>query len=169
MLEKYSVFFYTAGIRAYGKMVVKIIKAQLLANVDESDARMRAMIERTCREEHLIARDDKGRFESKATAADQNAGMGGDSTFKVKNVFKSLKTLAGDNDTIFAILDDRDDFWFDEETGCPPENLLKLPAYFFHDSAASILPTQGPLAPLHFDLSRKYDFDLTLLTYAKFL
>ena len=58
--------------------------------------------------------------------------VGGDSTFSLKNCGKSLKTLAGDNDTIFAVLDDRDDFWQDEEG--IPDNLLKVPAYFYHET-----------------------------------
>jgi len=33
-------------------------------------------------------------------------GYGGDSTLRI-NTFKSLKALAGDNDQIFVILDDR--------------------------------------------------------------
>ena len=49
------------------------------------------------------------------------------------NVFKSLKALAGDNDNIFLILDDRDDLWRSEETGEVPGNLLLVPAFFFHE------------------------------------
>lgn len=58
-------------------------------------------------------------------------GGGGDATLHM-NVFKSLKALAGDNDHIFLILDDRDDLWRSEETGQVPDNLLLIPPYFFH-------------------------------------
>ena len=60
-----------------------------------------------------------------------NGGVGGDSTLR-KNIFKSLKALAGDNDSIFVILDDRDDPWFNEFTNKIPDNLLKIPPYFYH-------------------------------------
>jgi len=61
------------------------------------------------------------------------------------NVFKSLKALAGDDDSLFVIIDDRDDPWFieeiNEETGIrmivTPKNLLKIPAYFYYDDKNS--------------------------------
>jgi hypothetical protein len=49
-----------------------------------------------------------------------------------KNIFKSLKALAGDDDSIFVILDDREDPWFNEATKTIPDNLLKVPGYFYH-------------------------------------
>lgn len=55
---------------------------------------------------------------------------GGDSTLKMKNVFKSLKSLTGGNDRIFVVLDDREDPWYEEEGGIPL-NVLRIPAYFF--------------------------------------
>jgi hypothetical protein len=42
------------------------------------------------------------------------SASGGDATLKLHNVFKSLKALAGDNDKIFVILDDREDVWVNE-------------------------------------------------------
>ena len=56
---------------------------------------------------------------------------GGDATLR-KNIFKSLKALAGDNEKIFVILDDRDDVWLNEFGQLPP-NLLKIPGYFYHN------------------------------------
>ena len=53
-----------------------------------------------------------------------------------------------------------------------PENLLKIPAYFYHSDAKPFvdrMAKQNPLQYLHYDLSRRYDLDLTLLTYARFL
>lgn len=41
-------------------------------------------------------------------------GAGGDATLGM-NIFKSLKALAGDNDRIFVILDDREDLWQDRQ------------------------------------------------------
>ena len=67
----------------------------------------------------------------KDSNAYRGAMGGGNATLKM-NVFKSLKALAGDNDNIFLILDDRDDIWRSEETGQPPDNLLVIPPYFFH-------------------------------------
>lgn len=131
---------------------------------------MTQIIEQTFRGEKLVARDDVTRYSSvkqEEMAASNSAG--GDSTFKLKNTYKSLKTLAGNNDSIFAILDDRADFWFDENTGRAPKNLLKLPAYFFHDQVFHHVQQQGGLSMLHFDLSRSFELDPTLLTYSLFL
>jgi hypothetical protein len=62
----------------------------------------------------------------------------------IKNVFKSLKALAGNNDRIFVILDDREDLWFiQDDTTDPisfyqrginkvPKNLIKIPPFFYH-------------------------------------
>lgn len=114
LLEKYHVFFYTAGIRVYGKLVVEIIKSHILAFLGDSDPRMAQIVETTCRDEHIIARDDKDRYKSAQQRTNENAGnagAGGDSTIRLRNTFKSLKTLAGDNDSIFVILDDRIDVW----------------------------------------------------------
>ena len=65
-----------------------------------------------------------------ALSSQQN-GFGGDSTLR-KNIFKSLKALAGENESIFVILDDREDPWFNEVTKTIPDNLLKVPGYFYH-------------------------------------
>ena len=43
-------------------------------------------------------------------------GVGGDSILK-RNIYKSLKALAGNNESIFVILDDREDVWLNEITG----------------------------------------------------
>ena len=94
-------------------------------------------------------------------------GMGGDATLKM-NVFKSLKALAGDNDNIFLILDDRDDLWRSEETGLPPTNLLLIPPYFFHSIHA--LPRKlSHLLQLYFNISFNFDVDLTLISFKNLL
>lgn len=94
-------------------------------------------------------------------------GAGGDSTLRL-SVFKSLKALAGDNDHIFLILDDRDDLWRSDETGRIPENLLLIPPYFFHQIHAHP-KSQNHLIGLFFNTARCHDSDLTLLTFKEFL
>lgn len=92
---------------------------------------------------------------------------GGDATLQMKNVFKTLKALAGDNEKIFVILDDRDDVWKDENK-MVPINLLKIPDYsFFHHT-----PHGGGdehFRKMYFNIANKYDLDLTLLTFQTFL
>lgn len=39
---------------------------------------------------------------------------GGDATLNIKNFTKSLKDLAGGDDSVFAIIDDRSDVWQQE-------------------------------------------------------
>ena len=56
---------------------------------------------------------------------------GGDSTLKIKDVFKSLKALAGDHEDIFVILDDRGDVWLNE-FNTVPQNLIRIPPYFYY-------------------------------------
>ena len=51
---------------------------------------------------------------------------------KLNYTHKTLDALAGVDDKIFVILDDRDDVWL-KEGYLPSENLLKIPAYFYHD------------------------------------
>lgn len=40
--------------------------------------------------------------------------MGGDSTLKIKHFLKNLSALAGGDDSIFIIFDDRFDVWSEE-------------------------------------------------------
>ena len=80
-------------------------------------------------------------------------GVGGDSTLNI-NVFKSLKALAGENESIFVILDDREDVWFDEISGKTPENLLKVPPYFYHNHNLNF---RKDIDRLFFDLCRNFD------------
>jgi hypothetical protein len=65
----------------------------------------------TFKSERLIARDDQDRFLGSSEKTEGSmGGAGGDATLGM-NIFKSLKALAGDNDRIFVILDDREDLW----------------------------------------------------------
>ena len=45
-------------------------------------------------------------------------GAGGNSTLNM-GIFKTLKALAGDNDRIFVILDDREDIWTQYDGSIP--------------------------------------------------
>ncbi len=76
----------------------------------------------------LIGRDDHERFESfhDMTEDERNLqkflklnkhcfqGEGGDSTINMKDFTKSLSNLAGGDDSIFAIIDDRYDVWLQD-------------------------------------------------------
>ncbi len=65
-------------------------------------------------------------------------GIGGDSTLHLKSFVKDLSALAGGDDSIFIVIDDRFDVWT-EETKLPDgtiqrrvcENLLMIPPYFY--------------------------------------
>jgi len=50
---------------------------------------------------------------------------------------KNLDALAGGDDKIYVILDDREDVWL-EETGHPSPNLLKILPYYFHEEKQSL-------------------------------
>ena len=43
---------------------------------------------------------------------------------------KTLSDLAGGDDRIFVVIDDRDDVWLKSD-GRPLENLIKVPAYYY--------------------------------------
>lgn len=84
-----------------------------------------------------------------------------------KNIFKSLKAFAGDNDKIFVILDDRDDVWLNDQ-GHLPFNLLKIPGYFYHDIQGITTNFQG-IQRLLFNIAKSCDLDLTLITFKNYL
>ena len=75
--------------------------------------------------ERLITRDDGDRFKSKKKSIEEmqelyyqeleaNNSLGGDSTLNIKHFMKSLSSLAGGDDSIFLIIDDRFDVWTEE-------------------------------------------------------
>ena len=45
---------------------------------------------------------------------------------------KTLDSLAGGDDKIYVILDDREDVWLQED-GIPSANLIKILPYYFHE------------------------------------
>ena len=44
----------------------------------------------------------------------ESGGMGGDATLMLKNFIKNLSALAGGDDSIFIVIDDRVDVWTEE-------------------------------------------------------
>lgn len=59
VLPHFQIFFYTAGIRNYGRLILEVLKNHITKNVDVS---LKNEIENTFRPERLIARDDNSRF-----------------------------------------------------------------------------------------------------------
>ena len=57
MMENYQIYFYTAGIRAYGKLIMSIIKDV----IGEDDTLKESLIQ-TFKDDRLIGRDDNERF-----------------------------------------------------------------------------------------------------------
>ena len=60
VLPHYQVYFYTAGLRDYGKLVMTIIKS-LIGKVDQN---LEGAMTQTFKDHRLIARDDNERFQS---------------------------------------------------------------------------------------------------------
>ncbi len=87
---------------------------------------------------------------------------------KLNYTHKTLDALAGGDDKIFVILDDRDDVWL-KEGYLPSENLLKIPAYFYHDDKQQDLVQKAWFEKMIRDCWKTFDFDLTLLIYLKHL
>ena len=84
--------------------------------------------------------------------------------FKLNFINKTLDALSGGDDKIFVIIDDRDDVWLNK--GRQSQNLLKIPAYYYHNERES--------KPKWFELMIKqcwqaYDLDITLLVFLKYL
>lgn len=72
--------------------------------------------------ERLIGRDDSRKFDNLTEEETMKlkymsmigaggGGIGGDSTLNIKSFMKSLNSLSGGDDSIFAIIDDRFDVW----------------------------------------------------------
>ena len=79
---------------------------------------------------------------------------------------KTLDALAGGDDKIYVILDDREDVWL-EDDGTPSANLLKIPPYYYHEEKLQ--------APANWSEQRlracavAFDLDITLLVFLKLL
>ena len=60
-MKRYQIFFYTAGIRKYGLLIMEVIKDLIPQSKDQPRSDQVAF-ERTFSEDRLIARDDGDRF-----------------------------------------------------------------------------------------------------------
>lgn len=90
----------------------------------------------------------------------------------MKSFLKSLSNLAGDDDSIFAIIDDRSDVWLREKRPGKFEvcaNLVQIPAYYFWEN-----PLEPERETIGYKkeilrVGREYDLDLSLLLHLRFL
>lgn len=65
VMPKYEIFFYTAGIRIYGLLILDVIKSLIQDQVKERDDKeFKEFISQSFKGERLIARDDQERFQS---------------------------------------------------------------------------------------------------------
>jgi len=172
----YDIHFYTAATRRYGEFILELLKHEVTrhdAGTTEDKAHVKAKhkkIEACLTRNRLITRDDKDRFSqgdiTKSEAElenlrraerivlnQTNGATGANIQQAIENEFlklnfcrKTLDALAGGDDTLFVILDDRSDVWQTEKKSnllsnadLPPEwevsqNLFKIPAYFYYES-----------------------------------
>jgi hypothetical protein len=95
----------------------------------------------------------------------------------MKNFAKSLNNLAGGDDTIFAIIDDRFDVWMQEvkdpETGQViqskvSKNLILIPPYFYWEQTQGLPKLESFKKDLA-GIAKHYELDLALLCHLKFL
>lgn len=139
-----------------------------LVSQDQPSAETKALIEKTFRADRLIARDDGSRFDVQgANNGRPGPTAGGDSTLQMHNVFKSLKALAGHNDSIFVILDDREDVWVNERHELPL-NLLRVPPYFYHEMP-HITNRFSFVQKIVIKICQQYDLDISLMCHLDFL
>ena len=65
VMPKYEIFFYTAGIRIYGLLILDVIKSLIQDQVKERDDKeFKEFMSQSFKGERLIARDDQERFQS---------------------------------------------------------------------------------------------------------
>ena len=152
-LADFEIYFYTAATRSYGDLAVQILKLEMQSQ-EISDLGLKRRVENTFLPGRLISRDDKERFQESKTAKDaemeleqlrqaeknviQNGGVNSVNPFtlqrellKMNFMRKTLDALAGGDDKIYVILDDREDVWL-EDDGRPSANLLKILPYYYH-------------------------------------
>jgi hypothetical protein len=90
----------------------------------------------------------------------------------MRNFLKSLSNLAGDDDTIFAIIDDRSDVWQRESRPgqfVPSPNLIKIPPYYFWENPSDPARDMEWFKKEILSVGKQYDLDLSLLLHLKFL
>jgi len=119
------VYFYTAGIRQYGIIIIDVFKRELQRRFSKENPQLPEGLKELFSHSKLIGRDDHARFESFHEMSETERyeleymrlnkhvfeAEGGDATLNMKNFTKSLSNLAGGDDSIFAIIDDRFDVW----------------------------------------------------------
>ena len=99
---------------------------------------------------------------------------------KLNYTRKTLDALAGGDDTIFVILDDRDDVWLTESKHHrsgdekprlqPSDNLLKIPAYYYHEEPNLRPYTQAQWFEKEVrKVGQICDFDITLIIFLSHL
>ena len=81
---------------------------------------------------------------------------------------KSLDALAGGDDKIYVIIDDREDVW-SQDNGQVSANLLKIPPYLYYDNQREDLAKLTWFELQLRKCSQAFDLDITLLVYLKHL
>ena len=118
-------YFYTAGIRQYGLIIIDVFRAEIKRRYHKDNPLVLENMKDLFSHSKLIGRDDHARFETFHEMSEIERfemeymklnkhlfeGQGGDATLNMKNFTKSLGNLAGGDDSIFAIIDDRFDVW----------------------------------------------------------
>ena len=148
---------YGVMILSILKCEISMQKARMeMAAATGKDEAFRKQIDMTFDKNRLITRDDKARFaggdDNKIAIqnkqieairqAEKNITNHGNlqitsaqierELLKLNYTRKTLDALAGGDDTIFVIIDDREDVWLNEQRR-PVENLLKVPAYYHYE------------------------------------
>jgi hypothetical protein len=190
------VYYYTAGIRQYGLTILDVFRAEIKRRYSQENPNVLETMKDVFSHTKMIGRDDHSRFESfhgmteherfeleyiklnKDALEREQFDFGGDSTLNLKNFTKSLSNLAGGDDSIFAIIDDRFDVWLQEIKNTqgqvidrrPVPNLVQIPPYFYWEKLGGFdLYPDEPYKKLILEIGREYELDLSLLTHLKFL
>jgi hypothetical protein len=93
----------------------------------------------------------------------------------MKNFVKSLSSLSGGDDSIFAIIDDRFDVWMQEVKDSEGKvvesklcgNLIQIPQFYYWEIPTNIRIESFKKEILN--VAREYDLDMSLYYHSKFL
>eukprot|EP00347_Sterkiella_histriomuscorum_P012433 403368592 len=184
--RKFEIYFYTAGTKDYGMLIIDIFKMEITRLFGKEYAKQ---ISEELSHRKLISRCDKERFANKNSSNEididsmqqqlyqqienQQMGQGGDATLNMKHFIKSLSSLAGGDESIFIIIDDRSDVWTEEvkdQNGNKlrrvSDNLILIPEYFYWETSQNRLKSYHKIIQ---QSGVKYDFDLSLVYHYKLL
>ncbi|CDW87741.1 tfiif-interacting component of the c-terminal domain phosphatase [Stylonychia lemnae] len=184
--QKFDIFYYTAGTRAYGQLIIDVFKMEISRAYGQE---MTRKMEQLLTHKKLISRCDQSRFQNKNQGEmtveelqqqlheeieQQAQGIGGDSTLNIKHFIKSLSSLAGGDESIFIIIDDRSDVWTEvvqdphsnQKFKRVSQNLLLIPGYFYWETSQNRLKSYFKVIQ---QTSVQFDFDLSLLLHLKFI